>query len=164
MLSSIKIFENKPQDISLHFADQAVYSFRMPTLGKVVQRARKARGLKQEQLAEAVGKSVSWVGMLETGKVDRLKNEPLRAIASALQIPVEDLLVAMGQLEEPSDDPSVVLQRIAGMPTAEERLAAVDQLPEPVFQALAVLTADLIAAKSEQLEELVRRLRRDQQV
>lgn len=140
-----------------------MYSWSMHALGDLIRKTRKTRGVKQWQLAEAVGKSVSWVGMLETGKVDRLKNEPLRAIASVLQIPPEDLLVAMGQLDEPSDDPLVALQRIAGLPTAEERLAAVDQLPEVVFQALAILTNDLVAAKSQQLEELVQRLKRDQQ-
>lgn len=138
-----------------------MYSLHMASLAEVVKNARKRRRLTQEALADAVGKSVSWVGMLETEKLDRPKNTELHSLSRALQVPVEDLLVAMGQLEEPAEDPALLLQRIAALPTAEERLGAVEALPEPVFRALAILSNDLVAAKSQQLAELVRRLGHD---
>jgi len=139
-----------------------MYSWGMPKLSEVVRDARKARRMTQEELAEAIGKSVSWVGMLETDKLDRPKRAELRALASTLQLPVEDMLVAMGQMDAAPEDVAILIQRIAGLPTPEARLAAVNDLPEPVFQAIAVLTRDLVAAKAEQLEELVGRLSRGQ--
>jgi len=59
-------------------------------LARNVQKMRKKSGLTQEQLAEKIGKSATWVGYIESGyRIPNLKL--LYKIASALGIKVSDL-------------------------------------------------------------------------
>jgi transcriptional regulator with XRE-family HTH domain len=131
-----------------------VYSLPMQELADLVRDARKRRGLTQEQLAEAIDRSYSWVGMLETGKVDRLKPRVLRRISEVLQVPREDFLRATGELDEPAEeDLATLLLRLDALPTPEERRAAFRELPVPVRRAIRRLMRDLFDEASEQLQE-----------
>lgn len=59
-------------------------------LGRHIQKLRKRGGLTQEQLAERLNKSVTWVGYIETGyRVPNLKL--LYKIARVLGIKAKDL-------------------------------------------------------------------------
>ncbi len=127
----------------------------MHSLADFVRRARDARGLTQEELAEAIGKSYGYVGQLETGKIGRPKAATLRSLAAALRVPLEDLVVATGQLEESrEEDAAITLQRIAALPTPQERVAAWRELPEPLRAAILVLMRDVFQVAAQRLEEL----------
>ncbi len=60
-------------------------------LARYVQKIRKAKRITQEQLAEKVGVSTTWIGYIETGR-----NKPslklLYKIARALGVKVKDLI------------------------------------------------------------------------
>jgi phage repressor protein C with HTH and peptisase S24 domain len=56
-----------------------------------IKEVRKAKGLTQEQLAEAVGLDVSYISRMESGK-RRVSLENLAPIATALKVSVKDLV------------------------------------------------------------------------
>jgi transcriptional regulator with XRE-family HTH domain len=56
-----------------------------------MQNIRKSKGLTQEELAEAVGKSTSWIGRIETGRVTP-NMKLLQKISRALGVRVKDLI------------------------------------------------------------------------
>lgn len=59
-------------------------------LGRKIQKIRKSIGLSQEQLAERVNVSTTWIGYLETGyRVPNLKM--IYKIARALNVKVKDI-------------------------------------------------------------------------
>ncbi|MBU1085429.1 MAG: helix-turn-helix transcriptional regulator [Patescibacteria group bacterium] len=59
-------------------------------LAKYIQKMRKKGGLTQEELAEKVRKSVTWIGYIESGyRIPNLKL--LYKISKALKIKVKDL-------------------------------------------------------------------------
>lgn len=59
-------------------------------LARHLQKTRKKKGLTQEQLAEEIRKSVTWVGYIESGyRIPNLKL--LYKIARALNVKVKDL-------------------------------------------------------------------------
>lgn len=59
-------------------------------LGRRLQRIRKSKGFTQEQLAEKVGVSTTWIGYLETGY--RIPNiRMLQSIARALGVKVKNI-------------------------------------------------------------------------
>lgn len=59
-------------------------------LGRQIQKIRKLKGLTQEQLAENVGVSTTWIGYIETGyKKPNLKL--LYKIARVLDVKVKDI-------------------------------------------------------------------------
>jgi len=60
-------------------------------LGRYMQNIRKSKGLTQEELAEAVGKSTSWIGRIETGRVTP-NMKLLQKISRALGVRVKDLI------------------------------------------------------------------------
>jgi transcriptional regulator with XRE-family HTH domain len=60
-------------------------------LGRHIQKIRKSKSFTQEALAEQIGKSTSWVGRIETGRVTpNLKL--LQKIARVLNVRVKDLI------------------------------------------------------------------------
>jgi transcriptional regulator with XRE-family HTH domain len=124
-------------------------------LAKLVRRARKAKGLTQEEFAEAISKSLGYVGQLETGKVDRPFPETLRSISAVLGLSLDQLAVATGQLDRPDVDvePDRMLLLLDAMPTAEARLAAYRQLPAGVRRGIRKLMRDLLLEEAERLEE-----------
>lgn len=123
------------------------------TLADVVREARERRGMTQEQLDEAIGKSRGYTGMLEIGRVGRPRPEAIRALADVLGVPAGDLLVASGQLQPREHDEEIVtlLMRLDSLPDREARRAAFRQLPEPIQRAIQALMADLFAEAGERL-------------
>jgi transcriptional regulator with XRE-family HTH domain len=60
-------------------------------LGRHIQKLRKTQGLTQEQLAERIGTSTPWIGLIETGRV--VPNmKMLQRIARVLKVKVKDLI------------------------------------------------------------------------
>lgn len=131
-------------------------------LADLVRRARAQAGLTQEELAEAINRSTGYIGILETGKVDRPKTETLRNLASALGVPLNDLVATTGQIDAQDDENLAdVLQRITSLASHQERLAAYDSLPETVRQSFLRAAQDYLVAANAQLGELAKRARRD---
>jgi len=60
-------------------------------IGQRIRKYRKARGLSQEQLAEAIGISVTHMSHIETGNT-KLSLPVLVDIAAALEVRTDDLL------------------------------------------------------------------------
>lgn len=60
-------------------------------LGQRIRRARKARGIPQERLAEQAGISVTHMSHIETGNT-KLSLSVFAAIAQALEVPADELL------------------------------------------------------------------------
>lgn len=121
------------------------------SLAQLVKQTREARNLTQAQVDEAVGMSIGYTGMVESGRITRPRPETLRKLESVLGIPREDMLVATGELDTPSEDAAVVLQRIAALPDREQRLEAWAMLPETVRSAVVVLMQDVLLAGAQQL-------------
>jgi SOS-response transcriptional repressor LexA len=66
-------------------------------LARFVSATRKAKGLTLEQVTERGGPSVSWLSLLETGKMlDRPKVETLRRLSVALGVSLSRLLEIVG--------------------------------------------------------------------
>jgi transcriptional regulator with XRE-family HTH domain len=126
----------------------------METIADVVRRARLARGMTQEQLEEAIGKSGGYIGKLEAGKVNRPLNPTLRALARVLQVPQETLVAATGQLDVSEEDPLEQLVRAGSLPRAELRVAAFRELPSEVRTAVVVLMRDLFQMRLQELGEV----------
>lgn len=61
-------------------------------IGVRVRVARERAGLNQEELSEAVGMSRAYIYRLEAGGIINPKLFDLQAIATALQVPLDDLL------------------------------------------------------------------------
>jgi transcriptional regulator with XRE-family HTH domain len=60
-------------------------------LGRHLQKIRTSKGVTQEELAEKLGVSTSWIGRIETGRaVPNLKL--LQRIAQALDVRVKELI------------------------------------------------------------------------
>lgn len=60
-------------------------------LARNIQKTRKKKGLTQEELAEKIKKSVTWVGYIESGyRIPNLKL--IYKIAKALDVKVKDLI------------------------------------------------------------------------
>ena len=60
------------------------------SLGKKIQRKRKALGLTQDELAEKVGISLTYMGFIEQGRYAP-SLEVLNKIAKVLKVPLSDL-------------------------------------------------------------------------
>jgi transcriptional regulator with XRE-family HTH domain len=123
------------------------------SLAQLVKQAREARSLTQVQVDEAIGMSIGYTGMVESGRITRPRLETLRKLESVLGIPREDMLVAIGELDTPSEDATVLLQRIAAMPDREQRIEAWGALPETLRTAVIVLMQDVLLAGAQQLRD-----------
>lgn len=138
---------------TLHSVGGGDYSTAMKTLSDVVRDARTARRMTQEDLAEAIGLSYGYVGQLETGKVARPRATTLRKLAAALQVPLDDLVVATGQLDAYRVDAEAQIVRIAALPTVQERLNAWRGLSPELRGAILKLSQDLLRLGADRLEE-----------
>jgi transcriptional regulator with XRE-family HTH domain len=58
-------------------------------LGRLIKRARRARGLTLRELDELTGVSYPWLGKLERGEMSRPAPSKLTAVAEALGVPPE---------------------------------------------------------------------------
>lgn len=66
------------------------------TIGQMLKRLRKERGLTQGQLAEFAGVSRSWVSLVEKGIRKKPEPDYLRHVARVLRVPVDTLLSVAG--------------------------------------------------------------------
>lgn len=60
-------------------------------LGRHIQKVRKSKGITQEQLAEKIHVSQTWIAYIETGR-DTPNLKMLEKIAKVLEVQVKDLI------------------------------------------------------------------------
>jgi transcriptional regulator with XRE-family HTH domain len=94
------------------------------SIGDKVRATRKAAGISQEQVARRAGVSLNVINRLERGVILDPHYSTLRGIASALGIPVEDLVrepALAGEAEAPGTGPTPyeVGEVVASIPYAE---------------------------------------------
>lgn len=63
-------------------------------MGEKVKELREAKGWTQEQLAEKSGLSRVTISMIETGKPKEILSGTIKALAKALEVPVDVLFFA----------------------------------------------------------------------
>ncbi len=82
--------------MSLHPLDGKQFRARLVLL-------RSARGLKQEDLSERIGKAYNYISRLETGRIKTVPYDVLAKLALALDVTVDDLLFVEGCNESPEE-------------------------------------------------------------
>jgi transcriptional regulator with XRE-family HTH domain len=123
-------------------------------IGEFVQQARKRKRLTQEQLADVTGLSVGYLGNLERGAVDRPKRPTLELLAAALDVSVNDLVVAAGMADPPTErDIEGEMRRIAALPTIEARMDALKLLSPVVFGLVEAWAIDLVRQAGQRRQE-----------
>lgn len=80
--------------MSLHPLDGRQFRARLVLL-------RNARGLKQEQLSEKIGRAHNYISRLETGRIKTVPYAMLSKLALVLDVTIDDLLFVEGLVEEP---------------------------------------------------------------
>lgn len=136
----------------------------MATLGDVIAKRRRAIKRTQRAVAKDAGISAGYLGMIESGKVGIPSPGVMANLARVLGIGEDSLLQSVGYLQTEGGEQTSAesdLLRIAGMPTKEDRLAALVRLPRRDLQALVVLMQDLFSTTTpELLTELIQQLGR----
>jgi len=98
-----------------------------PTLGKRIRELRLEAGFSQRELARRANLSHSYVSKLENGNRRNATMDIIRAVAGALDYPVEMLLREVGVLAvDPGDEERDRLTL--------DGIEALEQLPEHVFR------------------------------
>jgi len=82
--------------MSLHPLDGKQFRARLVLL-------RDAKGLKQEQLSEKIGKAYNYVSRIETGRIKTVPYDVLAKLALALDVTIDDLLFVEGIQETPEE-------------------------------------------------------------
>lgn len=82
--------------MSLHPLDGKQFRARLVLL-------RNAKGLKQEQLSERIGKAYNYVSRVETGRIKTVPYDVLAKLALALDVTLDDLLFVEGLSESPEE-------------------------------------------------------------
>ena len=85
-------------------------------LGSYVREKRNEKGMSQRELANASGISNAEISRLESGKRKASSPAVLKAIAKALNVPVETLLEKAGIIEEGKQHVDKALEEIGDMP------------------------------------------------
>lgn len=96
-----------------------------PTLGHLLRRLRRERGLTQEQLASRAGLAQSAVSRIESGAAKDVRAETIKVLASGLGVPPEALMKGSGGRPlSPSMSPIVhnILNLVSGFPDEEDQL------------------------------------------
>lgn len=88
-------------------------------LGKFIREKRTEKGLSQRELANAAGISNAEISRLEAGKRKASSPAVLKAIAKALNVPVEVLLEKSGIIEEGKRAVDKALGEIGDMPLSQ---------------------------------------------
>ena len=121
------------------------------TLGEIIKEFRESQSMSQRKFAEISGLSNSYISMLEqnmnskNGKPIKPTLEALKAVADALHVPLDDVLVRLDDIEI----------NISGKPTADQGdeldnriMMLVRQLPEELkLSLLDVLQAAVAGAR-----------------
>jgi transcriptional regulator with XRE-family HTH domain len=82
--------------MSLHPLDGKQFRARLVLL-------RNAKGLKQEDLSEKIGKAYNYISRLETARIKTVPYDVLAKLALALDVTVDDLLFVEGCNESPEE-------------------------------------------------------------
>lgn len=82
--------------MSLHPLDGKQFRARLLLL-------RNARGLKQEQLSEKIGRAYNYISRIETGRIKTVPYDVLAKLALALDVTIDDLLFVEGLKESPDN-------------------------------------------------------------
>jgi transcriptional regulator with XRE-family HTH domain len=82
--------------MSLHPLDGRQFRARLVLL-------RNARGLKQEQLSEKIGRAHNYISRVETGRIKTVPYAILAKLSLALDVTIDDLLFVEGLIEEPEE-------------------------------------------------------------
>jgi transcriptional regulator with XRE-family HTH domain len=82
--------------MSLHPLDGKQFRARLVLL-------RNAKGLKQEQLSERIGRAYNYVSRIETGRIKTVPYDVLAKLALALDVTLDDLLFVEGLTESPEE-------------------------------------------------------------
>ncbi len=81
-------------------------------IGEKIRRARIAKGMTQEKLAELLGMQKSGVAKYENGRVKNIKRTTLKRISAILDIPPSELI-----FESPTEN-----DKLSGLSSKEKRL------------------------------------------
>lgn len=117
-------------------------------LGKFIREKRTEKGLSQRELANAAGISNAEISRLEAGKRKASSPAVLKAIAKALNVPVEVLLEKSGIIEEGKKAVDKALDEIGDMPVPQAGQSSLKQkrsFEEQTFISVDDLTDDEIA-------------------
>ena len=117
-------------------------------LGKFVREKRLEKDMSQRELANAAGISNAEISRLESGKRKASSPAVLKAIAKALNVPVEVLLEKSGIIEEGKQHIDKALEEIGDMPVSSVGQSSVQQnrsIEEQTFISVSDLTDDEIA-------------------
>ena len=117
-------------------------------LGSYVREKRNEKGMSQRELANASGISNADISRLESGKRKASSPAVLKAIAKALNVPVETLLEKAGIIEEGKQHVDKALEEIGDMPVSSVGQSSVQQnrsIEEQTFISVSDLTDDEIA-------------------
>lgn len=68
--------------------------------GEYIKELRKERGLYQSDLATLINKSQTWINFLEQGTFKTMEVTTLVLMSKVLEVPVDDLLINLGLLEQ----------------------------------------------------------------
>lgn len=85
-----------PMPVSAKLLAVGVCAVEKETLGQLVRRLRKERGLTQGQVATYGKITRPWLSLVETDRIGRADPDLLRRLASALRVPADTLLAAAG--------------------------------------------------------------------
>jgi|GEM_PF-6727563 len=121
------------------------------SLRELIRRAREARAMTQPQLDEAIGVSVGYVSMIESGQIECSDSKITCKLQAVLGISDEELQVTHDDIQLAEDDARAALERIASLRNREQRLEAWAALPEGLRTALLVLMQDVLLAGAHQL-------------
>ncbi len=83
-------------------------------LGKSIKLCRTSRGLSQDELAKKIGKSISYISLIEQGKRDPAIST-VEEIARALGVPVSLLTFLAAEPGELKGVPEDVRDKLAGI-------------------------------------------------
>jgi transcriptional regulator with XRE-family HTH domain len=71
-------------------------------LSEMVKKAREAKGLSQQGLAEAIGRDQSLISRIESGQRTNLTMSTLKALAAGLDLPLMTLLMEPQEEDMPA--------------------------------------------------------------
>ena len=109
-------------------------------LGKFIRGKRTEKGLSQRELANAAGISNAEISRLEAGKRKASSPAVFKAIAKALNVPVEVLLEKSGIIEEGKRAVDKALDEIGDMPLPQADQGSLQQ--EHPFEAETYISVD----------------------
>lgn len=123
----------------------------MSRLGEVMKNARAriimddGRPMSQEDLAEVAGMHPGTIGQLESGRSRRPERETLETIAAALHLTYNDLAIAAGMADPPTEhDIEAEIRRLDMLPTLDEKIEALKKLSPEVYDLVEAWAHDLV--------------------